>query len=77
MIGSDPERQKMNGVSTWAAYNDLAWTEDWLADPSDYEDEAWEYVSVIKKHPSRSLKTMLHLGSGVRGLDFNSGGIFP
>lgn len=26
-------------TSPWIAYNDLAWTEDWLADPTDYEDE--------------------------------------
>jgi hypothetical protein len=25
-------------ASPWIAYNDLAWTEDWLADPSKTEE---------------------------------------
>ena len=36
-------------ASTWIAYNELAWTEDWLADPVEYEDEVMVYVDLIKR----------------------------
>jgi len=26
-------------ASTWKAYNDLCWTEDWFVNPDDYEEE--------------------------------------
>lgn len=56
-------------ASKWIAYNELAWTEDWLADPSGLEGEAGHYVSVIKAHSSSAPGTMLHLGSGAGGMD--------
>lgn len=56
-------------TSPWKAYNDLAWTEDWLADPADYEAEAGAYVSLIQRHARFAPKTMLHLGSGAGGMD--------
>ncbi len=55
--------------SRWRAYNDLAWTEDWLADPADYEKETAAYVKLIAKHAAHPTETMLHLGSGAGGMD--------
>ncbi len=56
-------------ASTWIAYNDLAWTEAWLADPDDYEKEAHVYVRLIMDHAAVAPRTMLHLGCGAGGLD--------
>jgi ubiquinone/menaquinone biosynthesis C-methylase UbiE len=56
-------------ASTWIAYNDLAWTEDWLADPAEYEDEVKVYVDLIKHTASEPPITLLHLGSGAGGHD--------
>jgi len=56
-------------TENWKAYNDLAWTEDWLIDPEDYEDEGLHYVSLLKEHCSFTPETMLHLGSGAGGMD--------
>lgn len=56
-------------MSTWIAYNDLAWTEDWLADPSEYQQEAMLYVDLIKGTAAQTPRTLLHLGSGAGGHD--------
>lgn len=56
-------------ASNWKAYNELAWTEEWLVTPEDVEQEAMHYVSLIKQHCDTVPKTMLHLGSGAGGLD--------
>ena len=56
-------------ASTWIAYNDLAWTEDWLADPAEYEDEVMVYVDLIKRTAAEPPNTLLHLGSGAGGHD--------
>jgi SAM-dependent methyltransferase len=56
-------------ASTWKAYNELAWTEDWLADPAGYEDEAGHYVARILQHSAETPRTLLHLGSGAGGMD--------
>lgn len=52
-------------AAMWPAYNELAWTEEFLADPAEYEYEAGFYVDLIKGtargDPPR---TLLHLGSG-------------
>ena len=56
-------------ASTWIAYNDLAWTEDWLADPLEYEDEVMVYVDLIMRTASEPPSTLLHLGSGAGGHD--------
>ena len=56
-------------ASTWIAYNDLAWTEDWLADPAEYEDEVMVYVDLIKCTAAEPPSTLLHLGSGAGGHD--------
>jgi SAM-dependent methyltransferase len=65
----DPSGHAMNDMNRLLAYNELAWTEDWLTDPADYEDEAGGYVSLIMKNSVRIPKTMLHLGSGAGGMD--------
>ncbi|MGD9008649.1 MAG: class I SAM-dependent methyltransferase [Desulfobacteraceae bacterium] len=56
-------------ASAWVAYNDLAWTEDLLADPAEYEDEAKVYVDLIKRTAEAPPSTLLHLGSGAGGHD--------
>jgi len=57
-------------ASTWISYNDLAWTEDWLANPSDYEEEVLIYVDLIKRTATEPPRTLLHLGSGAGGHDW-------
>lgn len=54
-------------ASSWLAYNELAWTEDWLADPRDYEAEVGVYVALIKQ--AATARTLLHLGCGAGGHD--------
>jgi ubiquinone/menaquinone biosynthesis C-methylase UbiE len=56
-------------ASKWIAYNELSWTEDWLADPADYEDEVAVYVDLIKRTATHPPRTLLHLGSGAGGHD--------
>jgi SAM-dependent methyltransferase len=53
----------------WTAYNELAWTEEWLADPADYEKEAAVYVGLMTRAASEPPRTLLHLGSGAGGHD--------
>jgi len=55
--------------SKWISYNDLAWTEDLLADPTDYEDEVKSYINLLHKATEIPLHTMLHLGCGAGGHD--------
>lgn len=62
-------KKEITLASTWIAYNDLAWTEDWLADPAEYEDEVMVYVSLMKRRAAEPLNTLLHLGSGAGGYD--------
>jgi SAM-dependent methyltransferase len=56
-------------VSSWIAYNELAWTEDLLSDPENYEREVLGYVDLIKRHSSHAPHTLLHLGCGAGGFD--------
>ena len=56
-------------ASKWIAYNDLAWTEDLLADPAEYEHEVMVYVDLIKRTAAEPPSTLLHLGSGAGGHD--------
>lgn len=56
-------------ASNWISYNELAWTEDFLADPADYEDEVNEYINLIKGTAKESVNTLLHLGCGAGGHD--------
>ncbi|MBN1120638.1 MAG: class I SAM-dependent methyltransferase [Anaerolineae bacterium] len=56
-------------ASTWLAYNDLAWTEDLLADPAEYEDETLVYIDLINRTAAEPPVTLLHLGCGAGGHD--------
>jgi ubiquinone/menaquinone biosynthesis C-methylase UbiE len=56
-------------VSKWIAYNELAWTEDLLADPAEYENEVHVYVDLIKRTAVEPPNTLLHLGCGAGGHD--------
>ncbi len=56
-------------ASSWIAYNELAWTEDLLADPSDYEGEVAAYVDLIRRSSLHTTGTLLHLGCGAGGHD--------
>lgn len=56
-------------ASDWKAYNELAWTEDWLGDSAGCEAEAGKYVELILAHAAERPVTMLHLGSGAGGMD--------
>ena len=58
-------------ASEWISYNELAWTEDFLANPADYEEEVNEYIKIIKKTEKIPVKTILHLGSGAGGYDIH------
>lgn len=56
-------------ASIWISYNELAWTEDWLADLAKYEEEVKVYVDLIKGAAAEPSNTLLHLGSGAGGHD--------
>ncbi len=56
-------------ASEWISYNQLAWTEDFLADPEDYEQEVAHYVDLVREHASLPVHTLLHLGCGAGGQD--------
>ena len=55
--------------SDWLAYNDLAWTEHLLANPSEYEEDAERCVEMIRRHSATPPKKLLHLGCGAGGHD--------
>jgi ubiquinone/menaquinone biosynthesis C-methylase UbiE len=57
-------------ASTWISYNELAWTEEWLASPSDYEKESQACIELINSTAPEQPQTMLHLGSGAGGHDY-------
>lgn len=56
-------------ASTWISYNDLAWAEEWLANPEEHKDEAAFYVDLIKSKSENPPITLLHLGCGAGGHD--------
>lgn len=56
-------------ASTWISYNDLAWTEDWLANPGEYKNEVTFYIDLIKANSQSPSSTLLHLGCGAGGHD--------
>jgi len=68
-LGSAGIAMGVDLASTWIAYNELAWTEDWLADPADYEEEVALYIDLIEKSAPEPPRTLLHLGSGAGGHD--------
>ena len=58
-------------ASNWISYNELAWTEDFLADPTDYKDEVDVYVDMINGVAKETVDTVLHLGCGAGGHDLH------
>jgi ubiquinone/menaquinone biosynthesis C-methylase UbiE len=56
-------------ASSWISYNDLAWTENLLANPEEYKNEVLYYVDLIKRYSSISPSSLLHLGCGAGGQD--------
>lgn len=56
-------------ASSWIAYNELAWTEDLLADPGECEEEVSGYVELIKRGSAGAPSTLLHLGCGAGAYD--------
>jgi ubiquinone/menaquinone biosynthesis C-methylase UbiE len=56
-------------ATSWIAYNELAWTEDLLADPAEYEEEVKVYIDLINSISENPPRTLLHLGCGAGGHD--------
>jgi ubiquinone/menaquinone biosynthesis C-methylase UbiE len=57
-------------ASNWISYNELAWTEDFLADLKDYKDELNGYIGLINSTAKEPVITVLHLGCGAGGHDY-------
>lgn len=55
----------------WKVYNDLAWVDDILAPPEDYEDEAMISINALRDRIPGDNPTMLHLGCGAGRHDFH------
>lgn len=56
-------------ASNWIAYNDLAWTEELLADPAESGREAARLVAPIHRQLGHRPLSLLHLGCGAGGYD--------
>lgn len=56
-------------ASNWISYNELAWTEAFFADPSEYEQDIAHYCELIKQYAGAPVKTVLHFGCGAGGHD--------
>lgn len=56
-------------ASDWISYNDLAWTEDYLAPPEDYEREVGKLIEILRKNSLIKSRTLLHLACGAGGYD--------
>ena len=56
-------------MSKWKAYNELAWTEEWLGEQSEYQEEVSVYVRLVHEYSAQPPQTMLHLGSGAGSHD--------
>ncbi len=56
-------------ASNWISYNELAWTEDFLADPLDYEYEVEVFINLINCTAKEPVHNVLHLGCGAGGHD--------
>ncbi len=55
--------------SPWIAYNELAWTDNLLAEPAECEAEAEGVVDMIMRHSASPPRTLLHLGCGAGAHD--------
>lgn len=56
-------------ASNWLSYNALAWTEELLSSPEDYEAEVAVYVDLIRQAADEPPRSLLHLGCGAGGMD--------
>jgi ubiquinone/menaquinone biosynthesis C-methylase UbiE len=56
-------------ASTWISYNELAWTENLLANSEEYKEEVMFYIELIQKNSSAPVKTLLHFGCGAGSYD--------
>ncbi|MFO7729432.1 MAG: class I SAM-dependent methyltransferase [Spirochaetia bacterium] len=56
-------------ASDWISYNQLAWTEDFLADPAEYEQEVAHYADMVRQYADPPVNTLLHFGCGAGGHD--------
>lgn len=56
-------------TSKWISYNDLAWTENWLAEPKEYEIETNYFIDLIKEYSVGPDISLLHFGCGAGGHD--------
>lgn len=56
-------------ASDWISYNQLAWTEDFLADPAEYEQGVAHFTALIRQHADPPVHTLLHFGCGAGGHD--------
>ena len=66
MYDSDTEEEDM---TAWMAYNELAWTEELLADPEDYAEDAERVLRTLRAHAEAPPRNLLHLGCGAGGHD--------
>lgn len=55
----------------WAAYNELAWTDEVLVSVESYAEEAMISIEAIKSRLGDRDSTMLHLGCGAGLLDYH------
>ncbi len=53
----------------WIAFNELAWVDDYLTSPEEYEEEVRGYISLLEQQGVKSPGTLLHLGCGGGGHD--------
>ncbi|PKG33215.1 trans-aconitate 2-methyltransferase [Methanoregula sp.] len=53
----------------WIAYNDLAWVDDYLTGPAEYEEEVRCYIGLLEQQGIKPPGTLLHLGCGAGGHD--------
>jgi SAM-dependent methyltransferase len=56
---------------SWKAYNELAWTERFLAPPEKYEGEVRLCLDALGPVDGEGLPSLLHLGCGAGGYDYH------
>lgn len=55
----------------WKSYEELAWTDQYLAGPEEYREEAHGFVEAIRQAHRGDPRTLLHLGSGAGNHDLH------
>lgn len=56
-------------ASNWISYNELAWTENLLANPEECKKEVLFYITLLKQYSVIEINSLLHLGCGAGGHD--------